>query len=62
VSAHPIVSKDGGTELALRKAQGLADAAPDPSPRRHRFLGLLGLGLMLLIVFFTLYFALRYMM
>jgi hypothetical protein len=63
VSTPLIVPEHGRTELAGRKApQESADVARDPSPSRHRFSGLLGLGLILLIVLFTLYLALRYMM
>ena len=60
MSAHLIVPEGGGTELAVRKAsQELADAVQSPS--RHRVSGLIGLALILLMVFFTLYLALRYM-
>ena len=62
MSAYLVVSEDGGTELAIRKApQEPADAAQAPIPSRQRVSGVLGLGLTLLIMFFTLYFALRYM-
>jgi hypothetical protein len=63
VSTPLIVPEDGRTELAVTKApQGSADAARAPSPSRHRFSGLVGLGLILLIVLYTLYLARRYMM
>jgi len=62
VSAHLSISEDGGTELAVRTApQQPANAAQASNPSRHRISGLLGLGLILLIVFCTLYFALQYM-
>jgi hypothetical protein len=63
VSAHLIVPEDGGPELAVKEiSQRRADSAKDLKPSQHRFSGLLGLGLILLIVFCALYFALRYMM
>lgn len=62
MSAHPIAPEDGDIELAVEEAAHEPEVTKkDPSPSRHRFLGLLGLGSILLIMVLTLYFALRYM-
>ena len=62
MSAHLIVSEDCRTELEVREArQEPANPTQRSSPSQHRVSGLLGLGVILLIVFSTLYFALRYL-
>lgn len=62
MSAHLIVPEDCVHELRAKKdLPARANPAEASMSRQHRLSGLVGAGLILLIVFASLYFALRYL-